>query len=188
MGQKTLSFLKNGNSDFNNILDSKFNHISDASVFAQVADTTHNNTTDAANVASLEIPAGRLNAGSIIHLQSAGFVLDNNGSDTLTPVLNLLHGATTVGLLTGAALDVADNDVLRLESWIQIRTIGKAGTFVACSNLQTDAGGTTILSAVTTSTAVDTTAAIRLALNVDWSAANADNEYTHLIHTCQIFG
>ena len=184
MGQKTLSFLKNGNSDFNNILDSKFNHISDASVFAQVADTTHNNTTDAANVASLEIPAGRLNAGSIIHLQSAGFVLDNNGSDTLTPVLNL----NSTALLTGAALDVADNDVLRLESWIQIRTIGAAGTFVACSNLQTDAGGTTILSAVKTSTAVDTTADITLALNVDWSAANADNEYTHLLHTCQIFG
>ena len=188
MGQNSLTFLKNDNRDFNNILDSKFNHISDASVFAQVADTTHNNTTDAANVASLQIPANRLNAGSIIHLQSAGFVLDNNGSDTLTPVLNLLHGSTTVGLLTGAALDVADNDVLRLESWIQIRTIGSAGTFVACSNLQTDAGGTTILSAVTTSTAVDTTGAIRLALNVDWSAANADNEYTHLIHTCQIFG
>ena len=188
MGKNSLTFLKNDNRDFNNILDSKFNHISDASVFAQVADTTHNNTTDAANVSTLTIPANRLNAGSMIHLQSAGFVLDNNSSDTLTPVLNLVHGSTTVGLLTGAALDVADNDVLRLESWIQIRTIGSAGTFVACSKLSTDAGGTTILSAVKTSTAVDTTVAINLNLNVYCSAANADNEYTHLIHTCQIFG
>ena len=188
MGQRSLNNLKNVNRTFDNILDSKFNHVSDASVFAQVADTTHNNTTDAANVGTLTIPAGRLNAGSIIHLQSAGFVLDNNGTNTLTPVLNLVHGSTTVALLTGAALDVADDDVVRLESWIQVRTVGSAGTFVACSNLQTDAGGTTILSAVKTSTAVDTTGEINLNLNVDWSAAHADNEYTHLLHTCQIFG
>ena len=188
MGQNSLAFLKNGNRDFNNILDSKFNHISDASVFAQVADTTHNNTTDAANVGTLTIPAGRLNAGSIIHLQSAGFVLDNNSTDTLTPVLNLVHGATTVALATGAALDVADNDILRVDSWIQVRTIGTAGTFVSCTKLNTDANGGTNLDAVVTSTAVDTTVAINLNLNVDWSVANADNEYTHLIHTCQIFG
>ena len=188
MGQNSLTFLKNDNRDFNNILDSKFNHISDASVFAQVADTTHNNTTDAANVASLEIPANRLNAGSIIHLQSAGFVLDNNGTDTLTPLLNLLHGSTTVELAAGAALDVADNDIIRFDSWIQVRTIGTAGTFVSCTKLNVDSAGGTNKDVITTSTAVDTTTAIRLAVNLDWSAANADNEYTHLIHTCQIFG
>jgi hypothetical protein len=188
MANKSLTFLKNSNTDFDNVLDSKFNHISDASTFAQVADTTHNNTTDAANVATLTIPAGRLNAGSIIHLQSAGFVLDNNSTDTLTPVLNLVHGATTVALATGAALDVADNDILRVDSWIQVRTIGTAGTFVSCTKLNTDANGGTNLDAVVTSTAVDTTVAINLNLNVDWSVANADNEYTHLIHTCQIFG
>ena len=188
MGQLSLSDLKNTNRTFDNILDSKFNHVSDASTFAQLTTTTHDNTTDAADVATLTIPAGRLNTGSLICVKSAGYVLDNNSSDTLTPVINLVNGSTTVALLTGASLNVDDNDVLRLESWIQIRTIGSAGTFVACSNLQTDAGGTTILSAVKTSTAVDTTADITLALNVDWSAANADNEYTHLIHTCQIFG
>ena len=91
---------------------SKFNHVSDASTYAQVADTTHNNTTTAADVATLTIPAGRLNAGSLICVKSAGYVLDNNSSDTLTPVLKI--GSTT--LLTGAALDVADNDVLMLEA------------------------------------------------------------------------
>ena len=188
MGQLSLSDLKNTNRTFDNILDSKFNHVSDASTFAQLTTTTHDNTTDAADVATLTIPAGRLNAGSLICVKSAGYVLDNNSSDTLTPVLNLVHGSTTVGLLTGAALDVADNDVLMLEAWIQVRTIGAAGTLVAVGKLNTDAGGTTTLVATTTSTAVDTTSSQAIVLNVDWSAANADNEYRHLIHTCQIFG
>ena len=184
MGQLSLSDLKNTNRTFDNILDSKFNHVSDASTFAQLTTTTHDNTTDAADVATLTIPAGRLNAGSLICVKSAGYVLDNNSSDTLTPVLKI--GSTT--LLTGAALDVADNDVLMLEAWIQVRTIGAAGTLVAVGKLNTDAGGTTTLVATTRSTAVDTTSSQAIVLNVDWSAANADNEYRHLIHTCQIFG
>ena len=155
MAQKTLSQLKNTNRTFDNILDSKFNHVSDASTYAQVSDTSHNNTTTAADVATLTIPAGRLNAGSLICVKSAGYVLDNNGSNTLTPVLKI--GSTT--LLTGAALDVADDDVLMLEAWIQIRTSGASGTLVAAGKLNTDGGGATTLVATTTSTAIDTTSA-----------------------------
>ena len=184
MGQLSLDNLKHTNRTFDNILDSKFNHVSDASTYAQVADTTHNNTTTAADVATLTIPAGRLNAGSLICVKSAGYVLDNNGSDTLTPVLKI--GSTT--LLTGAALDVADDDVLMLEAWIQIRTSGASGTLVAAGKLNTDGGGATTLVATTTSTAIDTTSAQAIVLNMDWSASHGDNEYTHLIHTAQVFG
>ena len=184
MGQKSLSFLKNTNRTFDNILDSKFNHVSDNVVGTS---TTHNNITDAADAGTLTISAGRLNVGTIIRVTSFGYVLDNNGTDTLTPILNLTHGSTTVALATGAALDVADNDIVSAESVIHILTTGTSGTFAATSKIITNTGDTVVRS-VNTSTAIDTTVATVIALNVDWSAANADNEYTHISHTAQIFG
>lgn len=182
---KSLDFLIDKNRNFNNILASKFNHVSDNIVGTT---TTHTNTTTAADPATLTIPAGRLNAGSIIKVNSFGTVTDNNSSDTLTNVLNLTHGSTTVALISGAALDVNDADVVITESTIQILTVGTAGTFVAHSQILTDALGATSLRALTTSTAIDTTGDITITMNCDWSVSHAENIYTHLGHTAQIFG
>ena len=47
-----------------------------------VAATQHDNTTDAANVATITIPKGALQIGSIVKVRSCIKVIDNNGSDT----------------------------------------------------------------------------------------------------------
>ena len=182
MGQKSLTFLKNSNRDFNNILDSKFNHVSDNVVGTS---TTHNNTTDAADAGTLTISAGRLNVGTVIKINSFGTCTSTNSTDTLTAILNLTHGSTTVALASGAALDVADDDVVHAESEIHILS---ATTFAAISKIHTDAAGGTIVRNYVASTAIDTTVDLTLVMNVDWSAANAANQYTHLIHTAQVLG
>ena len=185
MGQLSLSALKNTNRTFDNILDSKFNHVSDNVVGTS---TTHTNTTDAADAGTLTISAGRLKVGTIIKVMSFGTVTDTNSTDTLTNILNLTHGSTTVALATGAALDVADNDVVQADATIQILTTGSAGTFAAIGKIHTDAAGGTIVRNYVASTAIDTTVDLVLTMNCDWSVAHAENIYTQLIHTAQIFG
>ena len=182
MGQLSLSALKNTNRTFDNILDSKFNHVSDNVVGTS---TTHNNSTDAADAGTLTISAGRLNVGTVIKVMSFGTLTSTNGSDELTAILNLTHGSTTVALASGAALDVADNDVVQADSEIHILS---ATTFAAISKIHTDADGGTIVRKYTASTAIDTTVDLVITMNVDWSAANAADQYTHLVHTAQIFG
>ncbi len=182
MGQLSLSALKNTNRTFDNILDSKFNHVSDNVVGTS---TTHNNSTDAADAGTLTIPAGRLNVGTVIKVMSFGTLTSTNGSDELTAILNLTHGSTTVALASGAALDVADNDVVQADSEIHILS---ATTFAAISKIHTDAAGGTIVRNYVASTAIDTTVDLVITMNVDWSAANAADQYTHLVHTAQIFG
>ena len=182
MGQLSLSDLKNTNRTFDNILDSKFNHVSDNVVGTS---TTHNNSTDAADAGTLTIPAGRLNVGTVIKVMSFGTLTSTNGSDELTAILNLTHGSTTVALASGAALDVADNDVVQADSEIHILS---ATTFAAISKIHTDAAGGTIVRNYVASTAIDTTVDLVITMNVDWSAANAADQYTHLVHTAQIFG
>ncbi len=142
--------------------------------FVQVAQGTHTNTTTAAAAgATVTIAANTLKAGSTIHVKSYGRVTDNNSTDTLTPVLKL--GATAIG--SGAALDVADGDLVRFDVWITIRTIGGTGTFVADGTIETDAAGGTKLLFTKASTAVDTTGALVLAMDFDWSVAHAENIY-----------
>ena len=182
MGQLSLSALKNTNRTFDNILDSKFNHVSDNVVGTS---TTHNNSTDAADAGTLTISAGRLNVGTVIKINSFGTCTSTNSTDTLTAILNLTHGSTIVALATGAALDVADNDVVQADSEIHILS---ATTFAAISKIHTDAAGGTIVRNYVASTAIDTTVDLVLTMNVDWSVANAGNQYTHLVHTAQIFG
>ena len=138
------------------------------------AQGTHTNTeTAGAASATVTIPANSLVAGNVIHVKSFGRVTDNNGSDTLTPVLKL----ATVAVGTGAALNVDDSDLVRFDAWITIRTIGASGTYVADGTIETDGVGATKLLFTKSSTALDTTAAIVLAMDFDWSAAHAENIY-----------
>ena len=138
------------------------------------AEGTHTNTTDAGNAsATVTIPANSLVAGNAIHVKSYGRVTDNNSTDTLTPSLKI--GSTAIA--TGAALDVADSDLIRLDAWITIRTIGGTGTFVADGLFETDAAGGTKLLWTKASTALDTTGALVLAMDFDWSVAHAENIY-----------
>ena len=148
---------------------------------AQVAaGTSHENSTDEGTLSVYTIPANTLVAGSTIRFWAAGVVEDNNGSDTLTCLVRLGTSTTdrsNTAVFTSAAVDVADSDIYCWQGIIQIRTAGSSGTAVAMASYQDpDATGTAPKWNYTSSFAVDTTSALRLAITGDWNAAHADNE------------
>ena len=132
----------------------------------------HENTTDAADLFSYSIPANTLEVGDIVRVKIYATVIDNNGSDELTPVLNFAGSA----ICSGAALDVADDDLVWASADIHVLKVGSAGSMQAFADLRTDANGTVHKAEANVLTSKDTTAAIAIALNMDWNAANADNE------------
>ena len=132
----------------------------------------HENTTDAADIFSYTIPANTLEVGDIVRIKVFCTVVDNNGSDTLTPVLNF--GGTAIA--TGAALDVDDDDIVYAWADVHVTATGSSGTMTAIAELRTDALGATHVIGQTALTSKDTTGGLAVALNMDWSGANADNE------------
>jgi len=132
----------------------------------------HENTTTAADLFSYYIPANKLEEGDIVRIKVYCTVVDSNGSDTLTPVLNF--GGTAIA--TGAALDVADSDVVYAWADVHVTKSGSSGTCTAISEIRTDALGATVVMTTTALTSMDTTGTLAVALNVDWDAAHADNE------------
>jgi hypothetical protein len=132
---------------------------------------THTNSTDAADLCSYSIPANTLEKGDLIRFSVRATITDNNSSDTLTPIFNF--GGTAIA--TGAALDVADSDVIWVDGWISTVTTGSSGTMTAHTEIRTDAVAGTTVRATTALTSKDTTAALAMALNVDWSGAHAEN-------------
>ena len=131
----------------------------------------HENTTTAADLFSYQIPANTLEKGDIVRIKVFCTVVDSNGSDTLTPILNF--GGTAIA--TGAALDVADSDVVMAHADVHVTATGSSGTMTAVSEIVTNTGDTSVCAA-TNLTSKDTTGSLAVALNVDWDAAHADNE------------
>ena len=132
----------------------------------------HENSTDAADLFSYQIPANTLEKGDIVRIKVFCTVVDSNGTDTLTPILKF--GGTAIA--TGAALDVADNDIVYAWADVHVTTAGSSGAMTAIGEIRTDANGGTSVTAATNLSSKDTTAALAVALNVDWDAAHADNE------------
>ena len=132
----------------------------------------HENSTDAADLFSYQIPANTLEKGDIVRIKVFCTVVDSNGSDTLTPVLNF--GGTAIA--TGAALDVADSDIVYAWADVHVTATGSSGTMTAIAEIRTDALGAVHVIAATNLTSKDTTGSLAVALNVDCDAAHADNE------------
>jgi len=132
----------------------------------------HENSTDAADIASYIIPANKLEVGDIVRIKVFATVVDSNSTDTLTPILKF--GGTAIA--TGAALDVADDDIIYAWADVHVTAVGSSGTMTAVSEMRTDALGATTVIAATNLTSKDTTGGLAVALNVDWSVAHADNE------------
>ena len=132
----------------------------------------HENSTDAIDIFSYTIPANKLEVGDIVRIKVFCTVVDSNGSDTLTPILNF--GGTAIA--TGAALDVADSDIVYAWADVHVTAVGSSGTMTAIAEIRTDALGAVHVIGATNLTSKDTTSGIAVALNVDWSAAHADNE------------
>ena len=132
----------------------------------------HENTTTAADLFSYTIPANTLEVGDIVRIKVFCTVIDTNGTDTLTPVLNFGGSA----IATGAALDVADSDIVFAEADVHVTATGSSGTCTAIAEIRTDALGAVHVIAQTALTSMDTTGGLAVALNMDWDAAHADNE------------
>ena len=132
----------------------------------------HENSTDAVDIAAYNIPANILAVGDIVRIKVFCTVVDSNGSDTLTPILKF--GGTAIA--TGAALDVADDDIVYAWADVHCTATGSSGTCTAISEIRTDAIGAVHVMATTALTSMDTTGGLAVALNADWSVAHADNE------------
>ena len=132
----------------------------------------HENSTDDADMFSYTIPANTLEKGDIVRIKVFCTVIDSNGTDTLTPILKF--GGTAIA--TGAALDVADDDIVYAWADVHCTATGSSGTCTAIAEIRTDALGVVHVPATTALTSKDTTGSLAVALNVDWSAAHADNE------------
>ena len=131
---------------------------------------THTNSTDAADLCSYSIAADTLEKGDVIRFSVRALVTDNNSTDTLTPIMNF--GGTAIA--TGAALDVADSDIVWVDGLISVTAAGSSGTMTAHTQIKTNTGDTDVFTH-TALTSKDTTGALALALNVDWSVAHAEN-------------
>ena len=140
-------------------------------LYSNASQPTHTNSTDAADLFSYSIPANTLEVGHIVRIKAFCTVTDNNSTDTLTPILNF--GGTAI--CTGAALDVADSDIVWTWADVHVTKVGSAGTMEAFGSIRTDALGATHVIAATSLTSKDTTGALAVALNVDWSVAHAEN-------------
>ena len=139
-----------------------------------VEDVTCNNTTSLNTTGTTTILANSLVAGNAIHIVARGRVISSNNTDTLKAVLKI--GTTTIQ--ETATLDVENDDIVDLDCWIQIRTIGSTGTFVATGEFRTDNLGSTRLPFTKTSTSIDTTTNQNITLGLQWSIGNSDNQYT----------
>ena len=129
----------------------------------------HENTVTAADLFSYQIPANKLEVGDIVRIKAFCTVVDSNSTDTLTPILNFAGSA----IATGAALDVADSDIVYV--WADVH-VTSSTAMTAVSEIRTDALGATTVIAATNLSSKDITAVMAVALNVDWSVAHADNE------------
>jgi len=132
----------------------------------------HENSTDAADIALYTIPANKLELGDIVRIKVFCTVVDQNSSDTLTPILNFGGSA----IASGAALDVADSDIVYAWADVHVTAVGSSGTMTAIAEIRTDALGAVHVIGATNLSSKDTTGTLDVALNVDWSGAHADNE------------
>jgi len=133
---------------------------------------THTNSTDAADLCSFTIPANTLAKGDVIRIKCRATVTDNNSSDTLTPIFKF--GGTAIA--TGAALDVADSDIIWVDAEISVTAIGASGTMTSHASIKTNDGDTDVFaSTALTSKNTIADAGLACALNVDWSGAHAEN-------------
>lgn len=137
------------------------------------ASAAHTNTVTAADFdKSVTIPANTLKAGDVLRIRGQVIATATNSTDTLTLLLTI--GGTTI--VTSGAVDVANGDIGYFDAVVNIRTIGASGTMVATGVVALGVPGTvTAKPFLLGSTAIDTTAALAIAINADWSVADAGN-------------
>jgi hypothetical protein len=139
---------------------------------AAASSAVTNTTTETNFDTTATIAANSLAAGSVLRIKWQGIATATNATDTLT--IRVKVGSTAV--LATAAVDVADDDIFGGYFDVVIRTVGTGGTMVGNGIYQDpDAAATALKMKNLASTAVDTTAAITVAISAEWSVASASN-------------
>ena len=143
--------------------------------------TVNTNTTDETALASFEVPANYLSVGDVIHIRGFATVIGSNSTDTSTIKLRFGETSATAAttIATSAALDVADNDMVFVDFYIIIRTIGAAGTMIGHGQIRTDGNGATLLNVALDGgdlPDINTTTISYIGFTNTWSVANAGNQ------------
>lgn len=128
---------------------------------------------------SYSIPANTLKVGTVVRVRAQGIHTATTGAETHDILVKL--GATTIMSKTG--IDPANSDGFWIDAVIQIRTAGAGGTMVACGAMGFGASGAAAAQSenyLLASTAVDTTAALVIAIAIDRQAAAADTDSARL--------
>ncbi len=144
--------------------------------------TTHTNTTDAATIASIVLPAGSLRTGDTLRISAVVEADAADSTDTQQVLMTCTPtGGTLTQFLTGAAVDVGAGEVCVVDGLVEITAAGGAGTgradgYVAAQWSTTSAVRkiTPVSSASNWNTLVDNT----IGIQVDHSVAAAANQTT----------
>ena len=118
-------------------------------------------------------------AGVRLHYRALVHVVDQNSTDTLTLKVRFGSASGTV-VFTGAAVDVADNDLILLEGDIWITTVGSSGKFNAIGSGFYGGGTDGRSTSSVFDGSIDTTGALDLVVTADWSVNHNDNDATLL--------
>jgi hypothetical protein len=123
------------------------------------------------------IKGGRLRVGSQIRIRAIGTHTATTGAETHD--MNLILGSIVLASKTG--IDPANNDIFMFDILVQVRTIGASGTLVAMGTMTFGAlGVASPVAVLKASTAVDTTADLTAAVQIDRQAAAADTDSARL--------
>lgn len=138
------------------------------------ASTAITNTTSATPFnLSYTYPANTLQVGDAIRITLEGSFPSTNSTDTCT--IAVLFGATTI--LTLAALDVANNDIFRIEIDAIVRSIsGTTATVSGSANYGFGTPGTATDKSAAISFTFNNTVTQAVTVQATWSAASASDQ------------
>ena len=138
---------------------------------AQVAfGGTGDNVEQAIHTAS--IPANTLAAGDVLRLYGRGVISTSNGTDTLTSRWAFNLAGTPVAIGASNAVDATNADIVLLDLYVTIRTIGASGTAYVTGSCIIGADEAVISAAIST---IPTNAPLTIDLGAVWSSENAGN-------------
>jgi hypothetical protein len=135
-----------------------------------------NSNTEALFSTKYTLPANSLVAGSTIRVRYQGIATATHSTDTLT-IKVYIGGLAGTALISGSAVDVADNNVFSGTFDIVVRDIGATGHIVGTGFFKDPAaaGSGTVKDAILASTAIDTTAAQDIGISATWSVTDVGN-------------
>lgn len=131
-------------------------------------------STETAFDKSYTIPAGSLNAGSVVKVRYYGFGVAGSGSDTFAHKL-YIGGTGGTAVVTSAAAQLATNATFTGEAEIVVRTAGDSGTAISVGTYkQSSAEGTmTVKDDYVASFTLNTNTTQEIVVSGTWNTTNA---------------